>query len=487
MSVYDLLTVGSKPWCEIKCHGLEAEGDVSCATFNHGAVPVAVSFGAVGNTPNANAGVLTAGVIHLQPANSSFGGLISTGAQNIPGAKSFDAATTTMVGLRLNDPAVLPSSLLRVDGSNKVTSGTVNLASGDVSGVLPVSGGGTGLSSLVNPFRSITTDATATAYLESGRFRLLNDNLFVGGDTGNETLTGSRNLAVGSGIFNLAGKSLTSGIGNTLLQGGAGVTSGNNNCFIGEDVGNGVTTASECIGMGVFTLANHATGNGAIAIGGGSLFSDTNATNIIAIGRFSCGSAVSCNDSVFIGTNASTVSNSTFTNVCAIGNLALAGANNVFIAGSGQCVGIGKDNADQTAYALDLGTDHGMLPRVRMASSAVASAPSAGEGVLQVSTGKLTYVSGNANLSGAVGTYRSGGADDTSGQAVLNGVVGVVVATTAVQLTSIVQLTSTTLAGLPAGTEGFLIAGSIIPSVSFTIYSSNAADVATANWQIVNA
>lgn len=72
-------------------------------TFNN--KQATVSFGAFGSTPNANGGSIAAGVITLQPADASNPGGLSTGAQTIPGAKTF-AADTTYSGNIIYTPTV---------------------------------------------------------------------------------------------------------------------------------------------------------------------------------------------------------------------------------------------------------------------------------------------------------------------------------------------------------------------------------------------
>ena len=62
----------------------------------------AISLSAIGSTPNANGGTITANVLNLQPASASFGGVITTGTQAFEGAKTFNKdliVNTLTVGL----------------------------------------------------------------------------------------------------------------------------------------------------------------------------------------------------------------------------------------------------------------------------------------------------------------------------------------------------------------------------------------------------
>lgn len=53
-----------------------------------------VTFAAIGATPNANAASITGQQITLQPASASFGGVVTTGTQTFAGAKTFTGAIT---------------------------------------------------------------------------------------------------------------------------------------------------------------------------------------------------------------------------------------------------------------------------------------------------------------------------------------------------------------------------------------------------------
>jgi hypothetical protein len=51
-----------------------------------------ISFGAIGSTPNANGASIASSVITLQPANASFGGIVTTGTQTFSGLKTFSTS-----------------------------------------------------------------------------------------------------------------------------------------------------------------------------------------------------------------------------------------------------------------------------------------------------------------------------------------------------------------------------------------------------------
>jgi hypothetical protein len=63
---------------------LKADGSVDTNTYQG-----AITLGAIGITPNANAASLVGSILNLQPANASFGGVVTTGTQTIAGDKNF--------------------------------------------------------------------------------------------------------------------------------------------------------------------------------------------------------------------------------------------------------------------------------------------------------------------------------------------------------------------------------------------------------------
>ena len=60
--------------------------------------PYIGALSAIGATPNANGGTLTGGTLNLQPANASFGGVITTDTQSFAGAKTFTSLILSKSG-----------------------------------------------------------------------------------------------------------------------------------------------------------------------------------------------------------------------------------------------------------------------------------------------------------------------------------------------------------------------------------------------------
>lgn len=59
------------------------------------------ALGAIGSTPNANGATLTGSTLNLEPADATFGGVVSAGTQTFAGAKTFASSATFNAGLTI--------------------------------------------------------------------------------------------------------------------------------------------------------------------------------------------------------------------------------------------------------------------------------------------------------------------------------------------------------------------------------------------------
>jgi hypothetical protein len=73
-----------------------------------------ITLSAIGSNPNANGSTITGTVLNLQPANASFGGVITTGTQTIAGAKTLSTAPKLS--------SLTASQILALDASNNIQS-----------------------------------------------------------------------------------------------------------------------------------------------------------------------------------------------------------------------------------------------------------------------------------------------------------------------------------------------------------------------------
>ena len=161
----------------------------------------AVTLSAIGSTANANGATLTGQVLNLQPADASFGGVVTTGTQTFAGAKIFsnDIRVNT-INIGLGGGAVITNTRVGVSALSVNTSGDFNTANGYYSLFSNTSG------------NSNTANGTVTiANNTTGSF-----NTAYGSSAGSINTTGSNNIFLG---YNSDGQSATESnrtwIGNT--------------------------------------------------------------------------------------------------------------------------------------------------------------------------------------------------------------------------------------------------------------------------------
>jgi hypothetical protein len=142
---------------------LKADGSVDTTTYQG-----AISLGAIGITPNANAASLVGSILNLQPADASFGGVVTTGTQTFAGAKTF-------------------SSDIVVNGVN-IGRGVGNVSSNTAIGQLALNS---------NTIGQTNVGVGVYALFEN---TIGNNNTVIGYSTGRGITTGSNNTIIGSRV-----------------------------------------------------------------------------------------------------------------------------------------------------------------------------------------------------------------------------------------------------------------------------------------------
>lgn len=184
---------------------------------------------AIGAVPNANGATITGTVINLQPANATFGGVVTTTAQPFAGVKTFNANVT--LGLSLVMPASTTSTAgVIFQGSNRFMHyyGTGSSFLGRNAGNLTV---GTGL------YNTGLGDSALTAVTSDSE-----ENLAAGASAGSAITDGKRNTNVGTN----AGLNMILSNNNTMIGNRAGqiTTTGSSNIFIGYGSGDSLTNST---------------------------------------------------------------------------------------------------------------------------------------------------------------------------------------------------------------------------------------------------
>ncbi len=189
-----------------------------------------ITIGPIGATPNANAGTLTDGVLNLEPADATFGGVITTAAQTIAGEKTFTEDIFAQKTIQLPATADADHGALYIDAQAFLHS--YGNASNTFLGInscidnSPVPAGeNTGIGN--NSLTSIIDPAQGNTALGSGSLPLLQTgtgNTAAGWTSLSNCLAGSNNSAFGNGTLSNCTGSRNIGIG---YNAGSAVTSNN--------------------------------------------------------------------------------------------------------------------------------------------------------------------------------------------------------------------------------------------------------------------
>jgi hypothetical protein len=230
---------------------------------------------AIGSTANANGATISGSTLNLEPASSSFGGIVTTGTQTFAGAKTFSADLVTNE-LRVGK-GVAGNTTNTVLGKSALTA-TSTVTNENIHNTA------IGISTMQNA--SATGSYNTSVGSNSGFWNSSgSDNTNFGYQSGYNTTTGSKNIAIGSkAMLGVAGNYLTGAGNNAIgfeamkdisttaadniaigLSAGTKLTTGTKNIFIGSLAGSSISTGSSSnttglnsvlIGYDVRPLAN---------------------------------------------------------------------------------------------------------------------------------------------------------------------------------------------------------------------------------------
>ncbi len=233
-----------------------------------------ITLTAIGSTPNANGASLSAQALTLQPADASFGGVITTGTQSIAGAKTFTTSINTNTLILPVTTNASPSGVIYKDANR-----------------------------FIHDFN----------YGNNGTVTTLGQNTFVGTQAGNLTMgataTQSNNASYNTGVgyqslmANTLGNSNTA-IGNTALVAN---TAGHSNTAIGAYTMAVNTTGYQNTAVGSAALNRNTTGINNVVVGPSALYYNTTGSHNTAVGFIAGyltaagGSNSTSNDSVYLG------------------------------------------------------------------------------------------------------------------------------------------------------------------------------------------
>jgi hypothetical protein len=230
---------------------------------------------AIGSSANANGATISGTTLNLEPASSSFGGIVTTGTQTFAGAKTFSSDIITnevrvgkgvagnTTNTVLGKSALTATSTVTNENIHNTAIGISTMQNGSATGSYNTSVG-----------------SNSGFWNSSG-----SDNTNLGYQSGYNITTGSKNIAIGSkAMLGVAGSYLTGAGNNAIgfeamkdisttaadniaigLSAGTKLTTGTKNIFIGSLAGSSISTGSSAnttglnsvmIGYDVRPLAN---------------------------------------------------------------------------------------------------------------------------------------------------------------------------------------------------------------------------------------
>ena len=179
----------------------------------------------IGSSPNAYGASFTNGMLNLQPANGTYGGILSNTTQAIAGEKTFNDKVIAQKNL------TLPST-----------------STGGTGGVISFGNAGT----RIHDYSPYGTVKNCFWGYDAGNFSGTHSyNIGIGTEALRNITTGNSNIVLGHGT-----SSLQNGSSNILLNGGTNITSGSRNVIAGYLAGNNYSTENDNICISNQGVAN---------------------------------------------------------------------------------------------------------------------------------------------------------------------------------------------------------------------------------------
>ncbi len=243
----------------------------------------------IGSTANANGASISGSTLTLQPANDTYGGVVTTAAQTFAGDKTFNANIVSN-GVKVGNVGGSNNVLVGSNAMNTTTTSNFNTAIGAYT-----------LTSITSGQNNIAVGYSSLYNHTTG-----SENVAIGNAALNAQTSGGYNVAVG----NKALKSSTTSTKNTALGywSGYSLTTGSGNTTLGYYAGSYIGSSG--------TLAN-TTGSNSTYIGyNTSPLADGDDNEVVISGGAS-------NRTVGLGTNSTLIGNSSTTKAQIMGALTL--------------------------------------------------------------------------------------------------------------------------------------------------------------------
>jgi hypothetical protein len=337
---------------------------------------------AIGSTANANGASISGTTLTLQPANATYGGVVTTAAQTFAGAKTF-SSDAIVNGMTVGKGTFSVTSNTSIGNAalNSITSSTGG--SSTAIGYQALKAATTGGQNSAVGYQALNKNTTGVGSTAFGAGALVN------------ATDGNYNIAIGNMAMN--GGTLASGYGGDNVAVGTSslslITSGNSNIALGTFSGGNITTGSKNIFIGdnagykagAGNGGSNSTGNNSVIIGWNARPSANGNSNEVVLAGYSSVSG----EIIGLGTNTTLIGNSSTTNTKIWGALNIP---NTTASTSGTTGSLTVGGGAGIAGALNVGTTATITGITTINSTASSTS---------TSTGALK-VAGGAGIAGAL-------------------------------------------------------------------------------------
>ena len=299
---------------------------------------VATTMGSIGDSPSANGGTITSGVLNLTPADANNGGVVTTGDQTFAGNKTFvsdlnvNGITIGTRGGNLGNTVIGGNALANNSTGYWNNAIGANALSSNSTGNFNVADG-------LNALLSNTTGETNTA---------------IGVNTLESNTTGSGNIAIGT----------------SSLQ---------------------ASNANYNIALGSAALFSNTSGTQNVASGSSSIFQNTTGNNNTANGFQALYSNVSGSNNTALGYTAD-VATGDLSNATAIGSGAIVNASNKIQLGNTNVTSVNTSGTYTGAGFVKAGGTSSEMLMANGTSSAIIRGTVASNGTVSIGNGFSSYV-----------------------------------------------------------------------------------------------
>jgi hypothetical protein len=367
---------------------------------------------AISATSNANGATISGTALTLTPANSTNGGVVTTGAQTFAGVKTFSSSATATTNLALGtifSPTLTAAAnndiLVGVDINPTFTNGAFTPVANyglRVQGIHIGKGGGNIANNTAVGIDALKKNGSSGGSNTAFGWSSLSTNTSGGKNTavGKSALTsnsiGSDNTAIGSDALTLNTAGNNTAVGSTALNAN---TSGGNNTAIGSNAGSFITTGASNIFVGFQAGTYFSTGS----------TSNTNTTGL---------------NSVLIGYDVRPLANAD-NNEIVISGYNGSGGGTIGLGSNTSLLGSTKTMKSQIYGALTV------VPNTATSGAGNSSTIAAQDGFTNLAGGDLNLTAGNGNgtgnggdinlTPGTTGTGTAGKVYVNGGDMVVNG------------------------------------------------------------------